>query len=107
MSQSGPLFEDAVCASLSVLVCISRLSNYEDTVWRHEIIERATCVHLMCESLLSLMHFQHDGSEGLMKNKLLILRKRLINHIAVTCRFPEQSVCGCSREHERCDRLWT
>ena len=70
-------------------------------MWRHEIIARATCVHLMCDSVLTLMHFQHDGSEGLMKTKLLILRERLNFHIAVTCRFPELSVCGWGREHEK------
>jgi len=70
-------------------------------VQRHEIIARATCVHLMCDSLLALMHFQHDGSEGLMKTKLLTFRARLNCHIAVTCQFSELSVCGWGREHEK------
>jgi len=48
-----------------------------------------------------LMHFQHDGSEGLMKTKLLILRERLNCHIAVTCRVSELSVCGWGREHKK------
>jgi len=55
----------------------------------------------MCDSVLKLMHFQHDGYEGLMKTKLLMLRERLNFHIAVTCRFPELSVCGWGREHEK------
>jgi len=69
-------------------------------VWRHEIIARATCVHLMCVPLLTLMHFQQDGSEGLMKTELQIFRARLNCHIAVICRFPELSVYGWGREHE-------
>jgi len=33
-------------------------------VLRHGNIARATFVHLMCVSMLTLMHFRHDGSKG-------------------------------------------
>jgi len=46
-------------------------------VWRHGIMALVTCVYLMCGSQLTLVHFKHDGSEGLMQSKLLILRERL------------------------------
>ena len=68
---------------------------------RHGNIARATFVHLMCVSMLTLMHFRHDGSKGLMKTKFLILKERIFYHIAVTCRFAELSVCGWGREHEK------
>ena len=55
----------------------------------------------MCGSQLTLVHFKHDGSEGLMKTKLLIMRERLKCYIAVTVRFPEVSVCGWGREHKK------
>jgi len=38
----------------------------------------------MCGSQLTLVHFKHDGSEGLMKTKLPIMRERLICYIVVT-----------------------
>ena len=61
----------------------------------------ATSVYLMCGSQLTLVHFKHDGSEGLMKSNLLILRERLKCYIAVTFLFTELSVCGWGREHEK------
>ena len=70
-------------------------------MWRHEIMAPVTCVYLKCGSQLTLVHFKHDGSEGLMKTKLPIMRERLKCYIAVTFRFPELSVCGWGREHEK------
>ena len=70
-------------------------------MWRHGIMALVTCVYLMCGSQLTLVHFKHDGSEGLMKSNLLILRERLKCYIAVTFLFTELSVCGWGREHEK------
>ena len=57
-------------------------------MWRHEIMSPVTCVYLMCGFQLTLVQLKHDGSEGLMKTKLLIMRERLKCYIAVTFRFP-------------------
>jgi len=45
-------------------------------VWRHESIAPVTCVYLMCGFQLIMVHFKHDGSEGLMKTKLLLLTSK-------------------------------
>jgi len=74
-----------------------RPSNYEDTVWQHEIMAPLTCVYLMCGSQLTLAH----GSKWLLKTKLLIMRERIECYIAVLFRFPELSVCGWGREHDQ------
>jgi len=49
----------------------------------------------------TFVHFQHLGSLGLIKTKLLIMTEQLYGYIAVTFRFRELSVCGRGREHEK------